>query len=163
MAISVTDWVWGHSRSRNGTRLVLLAIAHYGEVVTISTRELSDMTLLSERAVQMAICRLVELGELTVEYNAGDSNRYRVLTIERTPELLPLPTRRDPVPVAVRFFVFKRDGYRCVQCGTTEDLTIDHIYPRIRGGGHTEDNLQTLCRSCNSRKGARVLWPASGA
>jgi HNH endonuclease len=156
VAISVTDWVFDHSRSRHGARLVLLAIAYYGEVVTISVRELGDMTLLGERAVRMAICSLVELGELAVEYNAGDSSRYRVLMIDREPEPLPPPTKRDPIPVKVRFFVFERDGYRCVQCGATEDLTIDHIYPRSLGGGHTEDNLQTLCRPCNCRKGARV-------
>lgn len=165
MAIDATtwDWVWDHSRSRHGARLVLLAIAHYGEVVTISVRELGDMTLLGERAVRMAVCRLVELGELAVEYNAGDSSRYRVLMIEREPEPLPPSTRRNPIPVAVRFFVFERDGFRCVQCDTAEDLTIDHIYPKSLGGADTEDNLQTLCKSCNSRKGARVLWPASAA
>lgn len=158
MAIDGTawEWVWDQSRSRNGARLVLLAIAHYGEVVTISVRELGDMTLLGERAVQMAICRLVELGELAVEYNAGDSSRYRVLMVEREPEPLPLPTKRDPIPVAVRFFVFERDGFQCAQCGAVEDLTIDHIYPKSLGGADTEDNLQTLCRSCNCRKGARV-------
>jgi 5-methylcytosine-specific restriction endonuclease McrA len=79
--------------------------------------------------------------------------------IERDSEPLPAPTKRDPIPAKVRFFVFERDGYRCVFCGAVEDLTIDHIYPRILGGAHTEDNLQTLCRSCNSRKGARVLCP----
>lgn len=164
MAIDGTawGWAWDHSRSRNGARLTLLAIAHYGEVVTISVRELSDMTLLSERAVQMAIWKLVELGELAVERNAGDSSRYRVLMIEREPEPLPPPTKRDPIPAAVRFFVFERDGYRCAQCGTAEDLTIDHIYPKSLGGADTEDNLQTLCRSCNSRKGARVLWNGEG-
>lgn len=150
------EWAWDHSRSRNGARLVLLAIAHYGEVVTISVRELGDMTLLGERAVRMAVCGLVELGELAVEHHAGDSSRYRVLMIEREPEPLPPPTRRNPIPVAVRFFVFERDGFRCVQCGTAEDLTIDHIYPKSLGGADTADNLQTLCRSCNCRKGARV-------
>jgi len=140
---------------------VLVAIAYYGEVVTISVRELCDMTLLSERAVRMAICNLVELGELAAEYNAGDSSRYRVLMIEREPEPLPPPTKRDPIPVAVRFFVFERDGYRCVQCGAVEDLTIDHIYPKSLDGADTADNLQVLCRPCNCRKGARVLCPSA--
>ena len=156
MAIDATAWVWDHSRSRHGARLVLLAIAYYGEVVTISVGELGGMARLSERATRMAIADLVSLGELAVEFCAGSNSRYRLLMPDRERLPLPAPTKHDPVPVAVRFFVFERDGYRCVQCGTTEDLTIDHIYPRIRGGAHTEDNLQTLCRSCNSRKGARV-------
>ena len=156
MATDATAWVWDHSRSRHGARLVLLAIAYYGEVVTISVGELGDMTCLSERAVRMAIAELVSLGELAVELNAGSNSRYRLLMPDREPLPLPAPAKRDPVPLAVRFFVFERDGYRCRHCGSAEDLTIDHIHPQSRGGGHTEDNLQTLCRPCNSRKGARV-------
>ncbi len=43
----------------------------------------------------------------------------------------------------------------CVRCGTTEDLTADHIRPRAHGGTNEPENLQTLCRRCNSRKGHR--------
>lgn len=51
--------------------------------------------------------------------------------------------------------VFERDAYRCRHCATWVDLTIDHIIPRSRGGTDDETNLQTLCRSCNSKKGDR--------
>ena len=56
----------------------------------------------------------------------------------------------------LRARVYARDGHACVLCGATADLTLDHVHPRSLGGAHDEDNLQTLCRSCNSRKGARV-------
>jgi len=49
----------------------------------------------------------------------------------------------------------KADGMHCVSCGTTEDITIDHIVPRVRGGSDEVSNLQPMCRSCNSRKGSR--------
>jgi 5-methylcytosine-specific restriction endonuclease McrA len=52
----------------------------------------------------------------------------------------------------LRWRVFKRDGYRCRACGADVDLTVDHIVPVIHGGSNTESNLQTLCRTCNSRK-----------
>jgi len=52
--------------------------------------------------------------------------------------------------------VMERDGQACVKCQATEDLTIDHIHPRILGGRNNEDNLRILCRPCNSRKGGRV-------
>ena len=157
MAIDTTTWVFDHSRSRYGARLTLLALAYYGEVVTISAAELSRLTLLSERGVRMAVAELVSIGELTVECRAGSNNRYRLLMPDREPEPEPPPSpKRKPIPFRVRLFVYERDGYRCVQCGGIEDLTIDHIYPWILGGADTADNLQTLCRSCNCRKGARV-------
>lgn len=148
-------WTWNHSRSRSGPRLVLLAIAFRGETTSVSVGELADMTRLGERSVQAAIRELMALGELAVDFRPGAASRYRVLMVSRPPLPLPAPTKRDPVPPETRAFIFERDGFRCAWCGGTEDLTVDHIYPRSLGGAHTEDNLQALCRSCNSSKGAR--------
>lgn len=44
----------------------------------------------------------------------------------------------------------------CAYCGTTENLSVDHKRPISRGGSSEPENLQCLCRSCNSRKGARI-------
>lgn len=63
---------------------------------------------------------------------------------------------RRKIPQEVRDLVLERDEYRCVECGATDDLTLDHIYPWSLGGPDTQANLRVLCRSCNSRKGARV-------
>lgn len=51
--------------------------------------------------------------------------------------------------------VMERDGYRCVTCSTHIDLCCDHIIPESKGGPTTFENLQTMCRPCNSRKGNR--------
>lgn len=49
--------------------------------------------------------------------------------------------------------IFLRDKNQCVLCGGTTNLQIDHILPFSRGGQTTKENLQTLCRSCNLKKG----------
>lgn len=56
------------------------------------------------------------------------------------------------VPEELRQETFNRDGRKCVICGAKEDLSIDHIIPRSKGGTNDPENLQTLCRSCNSSK-----------
>ena len=73
-----------------------------------------------------------------------------------------IPDRRLPIPPEIRLTVYERDGWCCVNCGSTDDLTLDHITPWILGGGDGPENLQTMCRPCNCRKGARVLCPCRG-
>ena len=51
--------------------------------------------------------------------------------------------------------VFRRDGFKCTKCGSSNDLTVDHIIPESKGGVHDIANFQTLCRSCNSVKGSK--------
>lgn len=89
MAISVSNWVWDHSRSRHAARLVMLAIADCARengVAWPSVAELKRKTGLGERAVQTAIIDLGKLGELEIGYQQGPKgcNRYRVV-MGRTP------------------------------------------------------------------------------
>lgn len=60
------------------------------------------------------------------------------------------------VAAAHRRFVEKTEPYLlkgdCVECGSADDIAVDHIEPLSRGGFHTPDNLQLMCRRCNSRK-----------
>lgn len=76
------------------------------------------------------------------------------LVLRRVPGFTPRGRRH--ISDELRLAVYERDGYNCLHCGTNENLSLDHIHPYSRGGEDTLRNLQTLCRSCNSRKGARV-------
>ncbi|MEU3599865.1 HNH endonuclease signature motif containing protein [Streptomyces sp. NPDC006798] len=42
-------------------------------------------------------------------------------------------------------------GEKCMKCGSTDDLTVDHIRP-VGEGEHALFNMQVLCRSCNCSK-----------
>jgi hypothetical protein len=64
------------------------------------------------------------------------------------------------IPLAMRYYVLKRDHFRCVTCGASPAISagvvlhIDHIHPWTLGGATVADNLRTLCQSCNLGKGA---------
>lgn len=69
----------------------------------------------------------------------------------------PKRSNRKRISARKRLNVYERDGYACVTCGTHENLTIDHIHPVSKGGTNDMDNLQTMCHSCNARKGAKIV------
>lgn len=64
--------------------------------------------------------------------------------------------RKKPLSQGLRTKVFERDEYRCVHCGTHKELSVDHIHPEVHGGTDAFDNLQTLCKPCNSAKGDTI-------
>lgn len=52
--------------------------------------------------------------------------------------------------------VWNRDGGKCIQCSSNENLEFDHIIPFSKGGANTYRNIQLLCESCNRSKSARI-------
>ncbi len=57
--------------------------------------------------------------------------------------------------------ILRRDAFRCVYCGEVfppEELTLDHVQPRLRGGDASGGNLVTACRACNTAKGGQPAW-----
>lgn len=65
-------------------------------------------------------------------------------------------TSRKP-SASLRREVFERDGFRCVYCGSADELTPDHVLTWSRGGETTADNLVCTCLPCNRTKAG---WPA---
>lgn len=56
----------------------------------------------------------------------------------------------------LKWTVWERDNFTCLHCGSIENLSIDHIIPENFGGGSDLENLQTLYRSCNSKKSYKI-------
>lgn len=105
------EWVFEHSRSKNGARLTLLAIADAchnadGTGAWPSMAELLRKTgLKSDRSVQSATAELVKLGELWVGLNQGPNgcNRYAVLMTpaeSAPPQILPPANSAPPADIA---------------------------------------------------------------
>ncbi len=59
-------------------------------------------------------------------------------------------------PAFTRFNLFLRDGFECVYCASSEDLTFDHLIPRRLGGKTTWKNIVAACSRCNLKKGGRL-------
>lgn len=52
----------------------------------------------------------------------------------------------------------------CAYCGATnKKLEKDHIIPISKGGKHAKENVVPACRSCNSRKGAKLITAGPSA
>lgn len=115
---------------------------------------------------------------VTEDYATYDFDSWRDLSMEmaengnrfvRTPafrilipEVILLTEYHRTPPRVVKFNrrnIYIRDSYTCQYCGRRpprEDLTIDHILPRSRGGKSTWDNVVLACLQCNVRKSDRL-------
>jgi 5-methylcytosine-specific restriction endonuclease McrA len=100
-------------------------------------------------------------------------NRGKAEVLEETDHVIRTPTRDYTLPSVIRLVylikrprpqmrlsrreVFIRDRYTCQYCGKqSKDLTLDHVFPRHRGGKHSWDNLVSACKACNHRKAGRT-------
>ena len=76
-----------------------------------------------------------------------------------TPSHIPPPVgerAKRSISQDVKIAVSARDGGRCRQCGSTQQLHFDHVIPISRGGANTVANIQLLCGACNRAKGAKL-------
>lgn len=94
--------------------------------------------------------------------------------VEDSGQVLRAPTTTFPVPSVIRLRryirrpyrqrvafnrknVFRRDDHTCQYCGAhSNDLTLDHVLPRSRGGATSWENVVACCRRCNAKKRDRT-------
>jgi len=94
--------------------------------------------------------------EYCFQYALGLIQKHYDRWLQENPRPVNTPQyKKQSIGHALRKKVFERDAYRCVACNSYADLSIDHIQAERAGGSLDESNLQTLCRSCNSKKGMK--------
>lgn len=163
-AFEVSGVIDGAERRRiwGSEKLVLLALAASAarttpanQTTTIGVSEVMRLTGNSARAVFKAYSVLQESGYIT--RTAGPVGTVSTTIVHPHADIQAKPLKQRPkLSRALARAVMERDGYRCVVCQTHIDLTCDHLIPVSKGGGNTLENLQTMCRTHNRQKGAKL-------
>lgn len=85
-------------------------------------------------------------------------DEYPVPSVIRRRTYINIRRRREAAGMK-RLRIYMRDKFRCQYCGEKKmaaELTLDHIFPRSRGGDNTPVNVVAACLTCNNRKGNRT-------
>ena len=126
---------------------VLVLNATYEPLSVVSVKR-AIVLLLKEKA------ELIEAAEARLRSENFSIPRplvIRLVYYVRIPRRISLPVTRKTV--------LARDNYSCQYCGAIpprQNLTMDHVLPRSRGGKTTWENVVTACKKCNGRKGSRT-------
>lgn len=103
------------------------------------------------RAVVLLIKGKAEQVEHNGKYVYTD---FPLPTVIRLRHYVRVPYTEIPL---TRRNLLHRDGHACQYCGYSgDDLTLDHVLPRSRGGGESWENIVTACVRCNVKKGNRT-------
>jgi len=104
-------------------------------------------------------CKLVYKGKAEILVLDEEKNLVSANLMEARPKVIRLlkyiylPYRRLTL---TKQNILKRDGHRCGYCESRENLTLDHIIPKSRGGTNSWENLVTCCARCNGKKDNRT-------
>jgi len=126
------------------------------------------------RALGLLCQNLAEV--VTEDYGTYNFETWLELSQYAKTDIIRTPTRQVAIPQVIKLLHYKgfpprgvklsrrniylRDRMTCQYCGRRppmEELTIDHIVPRSRGGKTTWTNVVLACSRCNTIKGSRPL------
>ncbi|MFN7716133.1 MAG: HNH endonuclease [Pseudanabaenaceae cyanobacterium] len=104
---------------------------------------------------QRAVVLLIKGKAEHVEHNGKMLYpNFPLPTVIRLVHYINLPYKEVPL---TRRNVLHRDSQTCQYCGYMGDeLTLDHVLPKSRGGGESWENIVTACVRCNVKKGNRT-------
>lgn len=85
-----------------------------------------------------------------------DRAQYVSARVIRLRGYVTLPLSRTAKEKPTKAAIYRRDNNTCQYCGSTRNLTIDHLIPRCRGGGDSWENTLLACSRCNTLKGSKT-------
>lgn len=100
--------------------------------------------------------RLVYKGKAEIVVSHGKVNAGIILdkpSIIRLIKYVYFPYKKVTLS---RYNIYRRDEHKCLYCGFKDNLTLDHVIPRSKGGPNSWTNLVTCCMRCNMLKGDRT-------
>jgi 5-methylcytosine-specific restriction endonuclease McrA len=118
-----------------------------------------DYSFLNTVSWKRAICLIIkEKAEMLKEStkvirNSAGEIIFRIPLVIKLIKVIRL-IYKNKVPFSKRN-IMVRDGFKCVYCGTSSHLTIDHVIPASQGGKNIFENCVTACQPCNNQKGNR--------
>ena len=110
-----------------------------------------------KRAIVLLLKEKAEVIEATKAVIRSEYLTLQVPLVIRLVYYVRIP-RKISLPVSRRALL-ARDLYTCQYCGAQpgkQDLTVDHVLPRSRGGKTTWENVVIACKRCNGRKGNKT-------
>jgi len=86
-----------------------------------------------------------------IEIPEGKYSIYELVNLIENTNLYLENKRNRSRPSHKKQRILEKNFFACVECGSTENLELDHIIP-VSQGGPDDDNLQILCSVCHHRK-----------
>jgi hypothetical protein len=124
--------------------MVLVLNSDYSPIIVMNTRRAFNLIYKNRAEIVIADSEPI---------NAGD-NKFTRPSVIRLFRYITLPYKKATLS---RYNIYRRDNFKCLYCGSKENLTLDHVVPRSKGGTNNWNNLATCCNKCNVLKGDKSL------
>ncbi|MFF8432864.1 hypothetical protein [Streptomyces bacillaris] len=153
MSDTATELIWSQSKSRRGSRLVMLALAREADdsgKATLTLDEIAELTRLTPRSITKCLGELANLGELSHERGGGASNpnTYSILLRQagdRVGSEKELPTLHPEDPEASTNFqeVTSQNSASRAGSGKFQHADSEVSSSRARGGNTPYGSITT--------------------
>jgi hypothetical protein len=144
---SVKDFFGESGKEINGNNMFIAANKFF------ENHQENKIMSIAEPALFSGVQRLINIHKNGVPNNIqDDSNKYS----KHNQNNIITEKKSRRISQDVKDKVWNRDGGKCVECGSNENLEFDHIIPHSKGGANTYRNIQLLCEPCNRSKSAKI-------